>query len=57
MNLYCITCLMLTKGKNIKIKREIDVKINFFSRYIDCSFRKFETISEEELICLLERLI
>ena len=48
---------MLIKGKNIKIKREIDVKINFFSRYIDCGFRKFETINEEELSCLLEGLI
>ena len=27
MNLYCITCLMFTKNRDSKIKREIDGKI------------------------------
>ena len=45
MNLYCINCLMFTKNKNIKIKRKIDRKINFYSCCIDCGFKKFETIA------------
>lgn len=38
----------------IKIKHEIDGKINFYSRCIYCGFKKLETIEEEELINLLK---
>ena len=31
---------MFTKNNNIKIKREIDEKINFYSYYIDCGFKR-----------------
>ena len=57
MNLSCIKCLMFTKNTHIKKKREIDGKINFCSRCIDCAFKKFGTINEEELSYLLESLI
>ena len=57
MNLYCIKCLMFTKNINMKIKRKIDGKINLYFRCIDCCFKKFETIGEEELSYLLEDLI
>ena len=38
----------------IKIKSEIDGKNNFYSRCIDCAFKKFETIDKEELSDLLK---
>ena len=48
---------MFAKNKNIKIKRKIDGISNLFSRCIDCGFKKFETIDEEELSYLLESSI
>ena len=53
MNVYCIKCLMFTKNKNIKIKREINGKSIFYSSYNDCVFKKFVTIDKEELKDLL----
>ena len=44
---------MFTKNRNIKIKCEIDGKINLYSRCIDCNFKKCETIDKRELIYLL----
>ena len=41
MNLYYIKCLKFTNNCNIKIKREIDGKINLYSPCIDCGFEKF----------------
>ena len=49
MNLYCIKYLMFTKNRNIKIKREIDQKINLYSRCIDYYFKYFETIDKKGL--------
>ena len=54
MNLYCIKCLIFKKNNNITTKRDIDEKINLYSRCIDCGFKKFETIDEEKLSCLLK---
>ena len=54
MNFYCIKCSKFTKNNNIKIKREIDGKNNYYSRCIDCGFKKFETIKENELSDLLK---
>ena len=48
---------MFTKDRNIKRKREIDEKINLYFCCIDCGFKKFETIDNEELSYLLKRLI
>ena len=51
---------MFTKSKNIKIKREIDSKMNFYYLYlycIDCNFKKLETIDKEEVSYLLDGLI
>ena len=31
MNLYCIECLMFTKSRNIKVKRETDGTDNLYS--------------------------
>ena len=39
---------MFTKNNNIEIKRETDEKVNLYSHYIDCGFKKFETIDEEK---------
>ena len=47
---------MFTKNKNITIKTKIDRKINVYFRCIDCGFKKFETIDEEELSYLLKGL-
>ena len=49
MNLHCIKRFMFTKNNNIKIKREIDVKIDFYSSCIDCGFKTFETIDKKPL--------
>ena len=57
MILYCIKCLMLTKSRNIKIKRKIDGKINLYFCCIDSGFKKFETIDEEKLSYSLKGLI
>ena len=56
MNLYCIKYSMLTKNRNIKIKRKIVAKINLYSRCVDCSFRKFETTDKKEMSDLLKVL-
>ena len=42
------------KNGNIKIKCELDGKINYF--YIDYGFKTFETIDEEELRYLVKDL-
>ena len=46
MNLYCSKCQDFTKI-NIKMKSEIDGKINLYSHRIDCGSEKFETIDKE----------
>ena len=58
MNLYCIKCLMFTKIFNwsIKVKREIDGKINIYSRCNDCSFKKVTPIDKEEISDLLKEV-
>ena len=56
MDLYCIKCSVFTKNKNTKMKPEIDEKINLYSRCIDCAFKTFQTIDEEELNYLLKDL-
>ena len=56
MNVYCIKCSMFTKYKNIKVKREIDGKINLYFHCIDCGHKKFKTIDEEKLSYLLKGL-
>ena len=48
MHLYCNKCLMFTKNNSIKIKRQIDEKINLYSHYNDCGFKKFKIIDEEK---------
>ena len=48
---------MFTKNRNVKIKRDIDRKINLYSGCIDCSFKKFETSDGEEMSYLLKELI
>ena len=48
---------MLTKSRNIKIKRQIDGKINLYFCCIDSGFKKFETIDEEKLSYSLKGLI
>ena len=53
MNLYCVKYLMYTKDRNIK-KREIERKINLYSRCIDFGLKKFETIDEKEITYLLK---
>ena len=44
---------MFAKNKNIETKQETDGKINLYSPCIDCGFKKFETIDEEELNYIL----
>ena len=56
MELYCIKCSKFTSSNNIKAKREIDGKNNICYCCIVCSFKKFETIDEEELSDLLKIL-
>ena len=48
---------MLTKSRNIRIKNKNDGKTNLYSFCINCGFKKFESIDEEELSYLLETLI
>ena len=57
MNLYCIKCLIFTKNNNIKVKHEIDRKINIYFCCNDYSFQKFATIDKEGLSDLLKGLI
>ena len=51
--MYCIECSKFTKNSNIKIKDELAGKINLYSSFIECGFKKFETIDKEELSNLL----
>ena len=44
------------RNKNIKVKHEIDGKINLSCRHIYCGLKKFATIDKEELGYLLESL-
>ena len=54
MDLFRIKCSKFTSNSNyIKIKLEIDRKINLYSYFIDCGFKKFETIYDEKLSDLL----
>ena len=48
---------MSKKSRNIRIKYKIDGKTNLYSFCINCGFKKFESIDEEELSYLLETLI
>ena len=48
---------MFTKNNNIKVKREIDAKINFCFHCNDCTSKNFTTIDKEELSDLLKDLI
>ena len=42
------------KNSSIEVKREIDGKINFYSRCIDCVLKKIETVNENKLNDLLK---
>ena len=55
MNVYCIKCLKFTNN-NIKMKHEIDGKIDLYVHCIECGFKKFGTIDKEELSDLLKIL-
>ena len=46
--------LKFTNNNNIKIKHKIDGKINIYSYCVNCDFKKFETINEDELSDLLK---
>ena len=45
-----------TNNPDIKIKHKIDEKIIVYSYFIDCDFKKFETIHEEEISDLLKNV-
>ena len=51
----CIKFLVFKRNNNIKLYREIDRKINLYSRCIGCDFKMFKTINEEEISILLKR--
>ena len=54
MDLFRSKCSKFTNNSNyIKIKLEIDRKINLYSYFIDYGFKKFETIYDEKLSDLL----
>lgn len=57
MNICCIKCPMFTENRNVKINREIDSKVSLYLCLIDCGFKTFETINEEELNYLFKGLI
>ena len=48
---------MFTENRNVKINREIDSKVSLYLCLIDCGFKTFETINEEELNYLFKGLI
>ena len=52
-----ILCLKFQNEKYIKIKREVDGKTNFYSYFINCNFKKFQTLDEENPSGMLEILI
>ena len=56
MNLYCIKCLKFINNNDIKMKCEIDVKINLYFYCIDFGFKKFATTDEQELSDVLKNL-
>ena len=56
MNHCCIKRAKFKSNNNIKVKLEIDGKINLYSHYIDCGFKKFETINIIELSDTLKSL-
>ena len=41
MNFQCIKCLKFTQNKNVKMKHEIDGKVNLYSHCIECGFKTF----------------
>ena len=51
MSLYCINCSNFANKNGMKIKREINGKMNHYS-----FFKKFETIDKEEINDLLKSL-
>ena len=53
MNLYCIKCSKFTNKNGIKIKYEIDAKINLYSFCIDTVF---QTVNKEGLSNFVKRL-
>ena len=57
MNFYCIKCLVFRRNRDIKIKCKTDGKNNLYCCSMDCGFKKFETIDEEDLSYLLKALI
>ena len=56
MNLCCIKCSQFMNNNYIKIKREIDGKINPYSECVDYFFKRFATMEEEKLGDLLRNL-
>ena len=46
----------MSNAHNIKLKHEIDGKINLYSRYIGRGFKKFATVDEEEISDLLKKV-
>ena len=54
MNFYRIKCLVFRRNRDIKIKCKIDGKNNLYCCSMDCGFKKFETIDEEDLSYLLK---
>ena len=55
MNLYYMKCLIFIKNKNIKLKREIDGKINLYSGCVGSDFKKFAISNEKEISDLLRK--
>ena len=49
MKRYCIKCPKFRKSNKIKIKLEINGKINLYFRFLDYDFKKLETFDKEEL--------
>ena len=54
LNVYFKKCLKFQNENYIKIKHEVDGKVNLYSYYFKCNFKKFETIDKEDLSGLLE---
>ena len=50
MSIHCIKSLTFRKNNDIKIKWEINGKINLYSRCPGCGFKKFETINKEKKV-------
>ena len=57
MNPNCRKCSKFTNNNNnIKIKPEIDRKINSNSHCISCSFKNYKTIDKEQISDILKNL-